>query len=77
MSAAICLTCPLFVSAMAADQGVKSEMSNAEQIDVGMSVYGFDERLIGPVEGLDADGLLVAGHRIPIAAIERVLPGAV
>jgi hypothetical protein len=52
-------------------------MNNADQITVGMPVYGFDEHLIGPVEELTEDGLVVVGRHIPVAAIDRVLAGQV
>ncbi len=52
-------------------------MSGTEQVHVGMPVYGFDERPIGPVERLVGDGLLVEGRHIPGAAIDRVTEGTV
>jgi len=52
-------------------------MSATEQVQVGMPVYGLDNRPIGPVEGMVDDGFLVEGRHIPGAAIARVEEGAV
>jgi hypothetical protein len=52
-------------------------MRSATLIRVGMPVYGVDEELIGPVEGLDGTGLHVGGHHIPSEAIARVSAEAI
>lgn len=52
-------------------------MNGTDQVHVGMTVYGLDERPIGPVEGIVDDGFLVEGRHIPGAAIARIADGAV
>jgi hypothetical protein len=46
--------------------------SQRDKIKPGMSVYGVDGELLGPVEAVEDDGIRVLTHSVPSAAIARV-----
>jgi len=54
-----------------------SESRQLEQIAAGTAVIGVDGVPIGTVESATQEGIRVAGHDVPTAAIERVTPDGV
>ena len=43
-----------------------------DKIEPGATVIGVDGATIGTVEAINGEGIRVAGHEVPAAAIERV-----
>ena len=48
-------------------------MSSRADIREGMQVYKMDGELVGTVERVDEDGIMVEGQRIPLNELGRVV----